>query len=61
VWHSGKDHEAELLASCYDTALQLAEANNVQSIAFPCISTGVYGYPHDEAAKIALNTIFKPT
>ena len=46
-----------MLASCYDTALKLAEENNLSSIAFPCISTGVYGYPHKEAAQIALNTI----
>lgn len=59
VWNGGKYNEAELLASCYDTALTIAEENNLQSIAFPCISTGVYNYPHEEAAAIALNTIFK--
>lgn len=59
VWNGGKYNEAGLLASCYDTALTIAEENNLQSIAFPCISTGVYNYPHEEAASIALNTIFK--
>lgn len=59
VWRGGNNHEAEQLASCYDTALTLAENNNILSIAFPCISTGVYNFPHEEAAKIALNTIFK--
>lgn len=59
VWHGGNRNEAALLASCYDTALTLAENNNLKSIAFPCISTGVYGYPHEEAAKIALNAIYK--
>ena len=57
VWQGGGHHEAELLASCYDSALRIAEANGLRSIAFPCISTGVYGYPHREAADIALKTI----
>ncbi len=58
IWHGGNYNEAELLASCYHTALQLAEDNNLQSIAFPCISTGIYRYPREAAAKIALDTIF---
>ena len=49
--HNGK--EAELLASCYQTALELAESHKLESIAFPAISTGVYGYPAEEAAKVA--------
>ena len=57
VWQGGGHHEAELLASCYDSALRIAEANGLRSIAFPCISTGVYGYPHREAADIALKTV----
>lgn len=57
VWRGGGRHEAELLASCYDSALRIAEANKLRSIAFPCISTGVYGYPHREAADIALKTV----
>lgn len=57
VWHGGKYNEPELLASCYDTAMKLAESYNLKSIAFPCISTGVYNYPKKEAARIALDTI----
>lgn len=59
VWHGGNHGEAGLLASCYDTAMRLAEANSLASIAFPCISTGVYRYPKREAAAIALETILK--
>ena len=54
IYSGGKDREAELLASCYRTCLRLAEENAIQSIAFPSISTGVYGYPIAEAAPIAL-------
>lgn len=57
VWHGGGHGEGELLASCYDTALKLAEANDIRSIAFPCVSTGVYRFPKVEAAKIALREI----
>ena len=57
VWRGGSHGEAQLLASCYDTALRLAASHHLVSIAFPCISTGVYGYPQREAAQIALNTI----
>lgn len=53
IWYGGNHHERELLASCYDTAMKLAEENNLKSIAFSCISTGVYGFPKDEAARIA--------
>ena len=53
--HDGK--EAELLASCYRTALELAESHKLESIAFPAISTGVYGYPAEEAAKVAWTAI----
>lgn len=53
IWYGGNHHERELLASCYNTAMKLAEENNLQSIAFSCISTGVYGFPKDEAARIA--------
>ncbi len=59
VWHGGGFHERELLASCYDTALTLAEEHGLQSIAFSCISTGVYGFPKAAAARIALETIRK--
>lgn len=58
VWHDGHCHEPELLASCYNTALDLAEQNGITTIAFPCISTGVYHFPKDDAARIALHTIF---
>ena len=57
VYHDGKQREAELLASCYRESLILAVENGVESIAFPCISTGVYGYPFREACVIALRTV----
>lgn len=57
VWHGGKHGEAELLRSCYTTALDIAQRGGFQSIAFPCISTGVYGYPKAEAARIAKDAI----
>ena len=59
VWYGGHHHEAELLASCYDTSLRIAEESGLKSIAFSNISTGVYGYPKQEAAHIALSVIFK--
>jgi O-acetyl-ADP-ribose deacetylase (regulator of RNase III) len=57
VWHGGGQGEAELLASCYRSSLQLAEQHGLKSIAFPAISTGVYGYPRTEAAKTAVETV----
>lgn len=57
VWNSGQHGEAELLANCYRNSLQLAEENSVKSIAFPSISTGIYGYPIEEAAKVAIETV----
>jgi O-acetyl-ADP-ribose deacetylase len=58
----GQDHpEAELLASCYRNSLALAEANEIESIAFPAISTGVFGYPLEEAAEVALRTVLEST
>ncbi|MDY0124572.1 MAG: O-acetyl-ADP-ribose deacetylase [Anaerolineaceae bacterium] len=57
VWHGGQNGEAELLANCYRNSLKLAEENEVKSIAFPSISTGVYGYPIEEAARIAVETV----
>jgi O-acetyl-ADP-ribose deacetylase len=56
----GQDHrEAELLVSCYRNSLALAEANEIESIAFPAISTGVFGYPLEEAAEVALRTVLE--
>ena len=57
VWRGGGHGEAELLASCYRTTLTLARQHLVRSIAFPAISCGVYGYPLDEAAAIAVREI----
>ncbi len=57
VWNGGKYREEELLASCYSKSLELAVKNNIKSIAFPNISTGVYGFPKDKAARIAINTV----
>ncbi|MEJ1991582.1 MAG: O-acetyl-ADP-ribose deacetylase [Maritimibacter sp.] len=54
VWRGGKEGEAELLASCYRHSLYLAETAGCDSIAFPAISTGVYGYPAHAAARIAM-------
>lgn len=57
VWHGGQSGEAELLASCYRSSLALAAENKCRSVAFSAISTGVYGYPLEEAMKIALKEI----
>ena len=57
VWHGGVTHEAELLASCYRNCLSLAEENDCRTLAFPSISTGVYHYPVDKAAEIAVKEI----
>ena len=54
VWNGGGKSEAETLASCYRQSLRVAESLGVRTIAFPAISTGVYGYPREEAAEIAL-------
>ncbi len=57
VWHGGGQHEDDLLAGCYRTALALAAQHRLASIAFPAISTGVYGFPADRAARIAVGTV----
>lgn len=61
VWHGGNEGEAELLASCYRRSLEVAAANQVRSIAFPAISTGVYGYPANAAAETAVATVREST
>lgn len=57
VWHGGVRNEAEQLASCYRRCLELAAAHGIGSIAFPCISTGAYGFPPELAAPIAIATV----
>ncbi len=57
VWNGGKRNEQEKLADCYRNSLRLAVENNLRTIAFPNISTGVYGYPKKEAAEIAMQTV----
>ena len=57
VWSGGNDEEPELLANCYWNSLQLAVDHKIRSIAFPSISTGVYGYPVGKAAEIAASTV----
>lgn len=57
VWNNGKKNEAEKLSLCYKNSLQLAAENNVNTIAFPNIGTGIYGYPKKEAAEIAIQTV----
>ena len=57
VWHGGNNNEDELLADCYKNSLKLAEENNIKTIAFPSISTGVYSFPFERACKIAIKTV----
>lgn len=57
VWHGGVEGEAELLASAYTASLELARANGLSSIAFPAISTGIYGYPLREATRVAVAAV----
>jgi O-acetyl-ADP-ribose deacetylase (regulator of RNase III) len=57
VWHGGGKGEAQLLADCYRNSLLLATESGLRSIAFPAISTGVYGYPFEAASRIAIRTV----
>jgi len=59
IWRGGSQHEAKLLQSCYEKAIHLADKNALISIAFPNISTGIYGFPKEKAAKIAIKTVQK--
>lgn len=59
VWHGGRNQESVLLANCYRNSLQLASDHHIHSIAFPAISTGMYGYPFEAAALIALGSTRK--
>jgi len=57
IWRGGNDHEDELLASCYRHSLEVATHNGVRTIAFPAISTGIYGFPIQRATRIAIQTV----
>lgn len=57
VWRGGTEGEPRLLAACYENSLALARAHRLRSIAFPAISTGVYGYPADQAAEVAAKAV----
>lgn len=57
VWNGGGGGEADSLASCYSRSLELADNRSLSSIAFPCISTGIFGFPPDLAAEIAIRTV----
>ena len=57
VWNGGNRNEAELLASCYYNSMLVAMENGIRSIAFPSISTGIYRFPVEQAAKIAVKTV----
>ena len=57
VWNGGKKNEAIKLANCYSNSLRLAIENNISTITFPNISTGIYGYPKKEAAIVAIDTV----
>lgn len=60
VWRGGEHGEPQLLAQCYRNSLQLAEDHHLASIAFPAISTGIYGYPAELAAQVAVDALRRP-
>lgn len=57
VWRGGTNGEPEKLASCYDQSLKVAMENGIRTVAFPSISTGIYGYPVEKAAKVAVEAV----
>ncbi len=57
VWRGGSNGEADLLASCYRKSLVLASERGAKTVAFPCISTGIYGYPIEQATAVAIDTV----
>jgi O-acetyl-ADP-ribose deacetylase (regulator of RNase III) len=57
IWDGGNSNEPELLANCYKNSLKLAVENSIKTISFPSISTGAYGYPIDQAVKVALQAV----
>lgn len=59
VWQGGDHHEIELLTNCYQHCIDLAQGNDIRSIAFPAISCGIYGYPVDQAANIAISVLLE--
>ena len=59
IWYGGEQGEPELLASCYRNTLKVAVDNGITKLAFPSISTGVYGYPVEEAARVAVQTVLE--
>jgi len=57
VWHGGTQNEAKLLASCYRESLSLAAVQKIASISLPCISAGIFGYPPEQAADVAVEAV----
>jgi O-acetyl-ADP-ribose deacetylase (regulator of RNase III) len=57
VWHGGNAGESQQLANCYRRSLEIAEKHGIRTIAFPAISTGVFGYPVEKASKVAVKTV----
>jgi O-acetyl-ADP-ribose deacetylase (regulator of RNase III) len=59
VWHGGRDGEPELLAACYRRSIEVATSVGARSLSFPAISTGIFGYPPDAAAQVAVGTVLQ--